>query len=227
MVNYLTAGLSLKKLYDDIYTVTREKVIMENTNYRLDNLYEAAIEQFARYGYKKTTVEDVAKFMGMTKGNIYFYVKNKNDLYIKSVSYALRKWMNFVSSGVSAENDPVKRLFLLARLSFEYVDRDEKLRMLLKNDPDIYTITTADDRFCEINDEAMLILRDVIEYGMERGIFINVNPDNLARFMYSVYIMFLIKKYTRPEKVPVVDIINDGLEVFIRGLVKDGSYCTE
>lgn len=193
---------------------------MEETDYKLNNLYDAAIEQFARYGYKKTTVEDVANALDMTKGNIYFYVKNKEELYFRSVSYALRKWMNFVSSGISGEKNPVEKLLLLARLSFEYVDRNETLRMLLNNDPDIYSVTTADDRFYEVNNEAMMILRNVLKEGVSRGVFIDVNPDSLAAFLYSVYIMFLIKKYTRPEKQPVGDMISDGLAVFMRGLVK-------
>ncbi len=42
-------------------------------------LYQASLELFATFGYKKTTVEDVADKLDMTKGNLSFYVKNKGN----------------------------------------------------------------------------------------------------------------------------------------------------
>jgi len=53
---------------------------------REGKIFDAALKLFAQYGYKKTTLEDVAGECGMTPGNIYFYVKNKKDLYEKTVS---------------------------------------------------------------------------------------------------------------------------------------------
>ena len=40
-------------------------------------LFKEALILFSIHGYKKTTIEDVAGKLGMTKGNLYFYVKNK------------------------------------------------------------------------------------------------------------------------------------------------------
>jgi len=47
----------------------------------IETIYAAALKTFAKYGFKKTTVEDIAVAMNMTKGNLYLYVKNKKDLF--------------------------------------------------------------------------------------------------------------------------------------------------
>ena len=40
-------------------------------NQRRDEIFHAALVAFARFGYQKTTMEDVAGALGMTKGNLY------------------------------------------------------------------------------------------------------------------------------------------------------------
>ena len=42
-------------------------------------IYEAALRVFARYGFRKTTVEDIARELGMTKGNLYLYARDKRE----------------------------------------------------------------------------------------------------------------------------------------------------
>ena len=56
----------------------------------------AAILLFSKYGYKKTTVEEIAGALQMTKGSIYRYFINKEDLYHQVVSQLLNEWRSFV-----------------------------------------------------------------------------------------------------------------------------------
>ncbi|MEZ4578646.1 MAG: TetR/AcrR family transcriptional regulator [Desulfobacterales bacterium] len=69
-----------------------------NKTDKKQQIFKAALSLFAHYGYRKTTLEDVAAKVGMTKGNIYFYVKNKQDLYEKAVGYALENWRRAVAA---------------------------------------------------------------------------------------------------------------------------------
>ena len=51
----------------------------------LEEIYTAAINTFSIYGFKRTRVEDVAGELGVVTGTLYRYVKDKKDLYEKSV----------------------------------------------------------------------------------------------------------------------------------------------
>ena len=43
-------------------------------------LVTAAIEQFHRHGYARTSLADVAKAAGLSAGNVFYYFKSKDDL---------------------------------------------------------------------------------------------------------------------------------------------------
>jgi AcrR family transcriptional regulator len=48
-------------------------------------LYQAALDVFARRGYRAARLEEVAKAAGVSKGTIYNYFKNKEDLLSKAL----------------------------------------------------------------------------------------------------------------------------------------------
>jgi len=54
-----------------------------------NDIYNAALKIFAEFGYKKATMEDIAKELNMTKCNLYLYAENKMDLYENTVRSAL------------------------------------------------------------------------------------------------------------------------------------------
>lgn len=44
-------------------------------------ILEAASECFARFGYDKTTLEDIGKAVNLNKASLYYYYKNKEDIF--------------------------------------------------------------------------------------------------------------------------------------------------
>jgi TetR/AcrR family transcriptional regulator, biofilm operon repressor len=44
---------------------------------------EAAIICFARHGLEKTTLDDIAKLVGLNKATFYYYYKNKEDIFLE------------------------------------------------------------------------------------------------------------------------------------------------
>ena len=48
---------------------------------RADRILDAAAELILRWGYKKTTIDDIAKQAGVAKGTIYLHWKTREDLF--------------------------------------------------------------------------------------------------------------------------------------------------
>ncbi len=46
-----------------------------------ERIMEAAGKEFLRYGFQKASLRDIASNAGVTKGNIYTYFRNKNELF--------------------------------------------------------------------------------------------------------------------------------------------------
>ena len=49
---------------------------------RADRILDAAAELMLRWGYKKTTIDDIARLAGVAKGTIYLHWKTREDLFL-------------------------------------------------------------------------------------------------------------------------------------------------
>lgn len=183
-----------------------------------NDIFHASLRLFARFGYQKTTMDDVAAEVGMSKGNIYFYVSSKRDLYEKTVSSALQQWRETVAAAVARVDDVVEKFSVMARLSFEYLVDHEDLRAVLIKDPSIFTLTPREDRFYEINLGAMQLIKNIIAQGIAEGRFLPVDVDHTSELFFSIYIMFLIKRYVKSEGVSAARMYEEAMKIVLRGL---------
>ncbi len=192
---------------------------MDESNEKYQQMLSTSLELFAKFGYKKTTVEDVATSINMTKGNIYFYVKNKKDLYEKTIDFALNQWKDFVYNAVNKEKNVVLKFRTLTQKSIEYIESNKTVQTILINDPSIFTLSSTEDRFYNTNVSAMNIIKNILEQGIEEKIFFPVDVEHITEYLFSVYIMFLIKNYVKSDNSSLEKMFSEGLELTIRGLL--------
>jgi AcrR family transcriptional regulator len=69
---------------------------------REQRILDAAAELFVRYGYDKTTVSDIARAAGISKGAIYLHFKSKEELLERLFSREMKlyaaKWIDLVET---------------------------------------------------------------------------------------------------------------------------------
>jgi len=191
-----------------------------NREEKLTRIYEAGLRVFARYGYRRTRVEDIADELGMTKGNLYLYVKDKRDLYEKAVSHGLLQWQSMVARSIEKIDDVCEQFLALCRKGYTYLSRDVSLRSVLINDPSIFPLSSREDQFAEINRASMDLLRSVLARGIREGRFREVDVDHLTELLYSIYVMFIIKTYVKSEGKSTQKMFEQGLDVVLHGLLK-------
>src|SRR5687767_5115358 len=63
-----------------------------------EKVLDSAATCFARQGYAKTSIDDVAARAGVGKGTVYLYCKSKQDLFYQSVHRELRQWVADLSN---------------------------------------------------------------------------------------------------------------------------------
>ncbi|MBN1532565.1 MAG: TetR/AcrR family transcriptional regulator [Spirochaetes bacterium] len=186
---------------------------------RLNRILEASLAVFAQYGYRKASMEDIADRLGMTKGNLYFYCRNKLDLYEKSVALGLLRWQNRVRDAVEREEDIMDKFTALGLKSYEYLSEDDTLRSIIMNDPAIQSVTPSEDRFPSIGQASYAMLRGIIQRGVDEGVFRRVDIDQVAGFLYSVYCMFIIKTYVKSEGHTAQGMYRAGIDLILKGLL--------
>lgn len=186
---------------------------------KLQELLHVSLRIFARYGYKKTTMDDIAAELCVTKGALYLYIMNKRDLYEKTVAGALERWQNRVWETAREEKEPLGKLNALAYNAFRYLAEDDDLRNLLLKDPDIFPMFPAEDPYFEINERSRNMLKETLEEGIEQRVFRNVDVENTVWLLFSIYKMFIIETYIYRGKESTLDLFQHTVDLLTRGLL--------
>ncbi len=188
----------------------------------IEEIYKAALRVFGRYGYRKATLGDIAAELGMTQGNLYLYVRNKRDLYQKSVGYALLRWQGRVREAVAQESDPRGQFVVMCRKAVEYLSRDDDFRRVLVHDPEIFPMFPRRDPYEKINRNSMNMIRAILRRGIEEKCFRAVNLSTLPQLIFSIYKMFIIRMYIRAEGRAMQRMSEETLDMITKGLFMRG-----
>lgn len=73
-------------------------------------IMDAAAECFAKNGYKKTSITDIITKAGIAKGLVFYYFKNKKDLYMRTYKYYVEETKKILEGDLSKEPDFFKRI---------------------------------------------------------------------------------------------------------------------
>ncbi len=191
----------------------------------IEEIYNAALNVFAEFGYKKATVEDIAGKLDMTKGNLYFYAKNKKDLYEKTVAYALVNWQTLVRDAVLKETSAKNQLLTMCQKAIDYLDEAHELRGILKRDPEIFPMFPISDPYEKINNDSIQMIRVILNKGIKEKDFRPVNIDRISTVIFSIYKMFIIRTYIQDnaDRDHIRELFDETMDLATKGLfVKDG-----
>lgn len=82
---------------------------------------------FNKNGYAATSLSDVTKATGLTKGAIYGNFKNKEDLAIAAFKFNVKNMMTEIRDHLSVSDSPLKKLFLITDFYRNYYDYSKQL----------------------------------------------------------------------------------------------------
>ncbi len=75
---------------------------------------EAAVGVFARYGYRKTSMDEVARAAGVSRQGLYLQFANKEELFRKAVEQSLNSQLNAAIAALSCPEDNLERRLIAA-----------------------------------------------------------------------------------------------------------------
>ena len=55
----------------------------------------AALEVFSAYGYRGTTVDQIAAKAGLSKPNLLYYFRRNEDIYVAVLEHTLAEWLSY------------------------------------------------------------------------------------------------------------------------------------
>jgi AcrR family transcriptional regulator len=156
-----------------------------------DQIVEAAHECFARYGYAKTTVSDLAREIGFSKAYIYRFFESKQAIGEAICSACLGKLIaesrQAIDEGGSA-TDRFRRFFKsITTLSVSLFFNDRKLYEI--------AALAASEQWCSArgySEELQRMIVEIVKGGRESGEFERKTPlDETCRAIFYAMMPFI------------------------------------
>jgi AcrR family transcriptional regulator len=87
---------------------------LDRAQTRQSALLDAAVGVFARYGFRKTSMDEVARAAGVSRQGLYLQFANKEELFGKAVEHSLSSQLNAVKAALSDRQQGIELRLLAA-----------------------------------------------------------------------------------------------------------------
>ena len=198
---------------------------------RPDEITAAALELFVERGYANTRLEDVSARAGVSKGTVYLYFSNKEELFKAVVREGLVSPLLEMRDLVERfEGASIELLALLvrgwwSRIGSTRLSGIPKLMIAeARNFPEIARFYVE-----EVVEPGQRTIARIVERGIERGEFRAVDPREAAMLITAPMLVIMLWRHSLACCIPAgsdVDpqaLIEAHLEAIRRALARDAA----
>ncbi len=146
--------------------------------------YDAAEPLLERYGYRKTTVEDICRTAGASKRTFYDLFQDKKDLLIRMIADLMEEEVVNLRGDLDQLEDPADQLVLFMNLYTRLIV-DRPIFRLFITDPSLWVEIFSGFDLSDF-DAFMNTLQIIITRGVEMGRFRQIDPYAGAMIFSSI-----------------------------------------
>jgi AcrR family transcriptional regulator len=191
-------------------------------------ILDAAARAFARRGFDKTTVDDIAHAVGATKGLVYYHFRSKFDIFLAAYELGMNKVKEIVEPLAESPGSGLERLRGMAightMNLMEDVDYHNVIHLGVRDQSSESLTVRQRDALVELSQlrrDYELLFRRVVEEGMKDGSLRPLDAALATRVLLSslnaVDVWYRPQDDRSPEAVrslaeDVVDVILCGVD---------------
>ncbi len=151
-----------------------------------DRLLVAAETKFRRFGYKRTTVEEIASEAGTGKGSVYLHFDSKQDIYMAVVERSLDRFIEDAERALVQPGTAPDRLRALVELTAKHYGHDELLHSSLFGETDLVEGEVARMAAERQRERIRALLEDVLRTGQAEGtVRADLDPPVAAAILFE------------------------------------------
>lgn len=196
--------------------VTDEALVKE----RRAQIVAGAVQLFSEKEYYQTTVQEVAKRVGVSTGLIYQYVRDKEDLLLLSILDVVDSYAKEIPAALEGVEGSLERCCAAFRAYCRVVDARREATLLA------YRSTKSlppkrqqiiKDAEIETNELIGACIRDCIDQGLFRSVDIDLATYQLVMYAHA----WALKYWHFVKRTDLETYISQGLDFFLHALLTD------
>ena len=150
-----------------------------------EKIGRAAMQCFEKYGLDKTTLDDIAQSIGLNKASLYYYYKNKEDIFIE---VALKEGEDYIAS---LQQKALLKKGIENQVWFYMHSRFNYYKNILNmNRVSVETLNKILPRFFELYDALMKkekkFLTQLVADAVRNGELISTKAANIADVLINI-----------------------------------------
>jgi len=174
---------------------------------------------FSRYGFRKTTMEEIAVALKMGKSTIYYYFKGKEEIFEAVVRYEANLLRNELTQSIKSVDSPIEKMQ-------KYISVRMKTFEKLANyynaifDKNLDHFDFIEKIRAKYDLEELAILRLIIYDGNRKNVFRVKDSEYTAMAVQTALKGFEVPLFWKKREVDVEQRVKAVLDVLFYGIVK-------
>jgi AcrR family transcriptional regulator len=177
---------------------------------------------FSRYGFRKTTMDEIARELKMGKSSVYYYFESKEDIFKAVVLYEANLLRNELTKAIKSVESPVDKMknYVFVRMkTFEKLSNYYNA-IFDKNLDHFDFIETIREKY---DREELAILRLIIYLGSRRKVFNVANSEYTALAIQTTLKGLEVPLFWKKKEINIEERLNTILDVLFYGIVRKKS----
>lgn len=178
-------------------------------------ILNAAEKLFNKYGYKRVSMDEIAKEAGVTKKTVYSYYSSKEELLKHFINQEVSNMKNIIETLEKEDIDFFDRVHKGICSLLQYKKNNNFLKIIIE-ESELFKNPKLLDNLKVIDKTIQSYIREKLIYAQEKN-FINVEDIDITAFLiYKMYLTLLLEWNNSDideEKLAdtIINILKNGL----------------
>jgi len=192
---------------------------LELVEKRREQIVLAAIKLFAKKGFHRTTLRDLAEEARLSQGNIYDYVGSKEDIFFLIHQFAASSAMQAIKNASEQVADPLEKLRRTIRAEFDTMDKLADAIMLIYQEghilkkPLLKSLLKKERAHLEV-------FESIISECVKKGLLRHCNSRIMANLIKSMIDAWVLKRWDLRGHASALDVEKSILDLLFRGFLQ-------
>ncbi|MCL2064757.1 MAG: TetR/AcrR family transcriptional regulator [Candidatus Cloacimonetes bacterium] len=197
------------------------------SNVKSDAILEAATKLIVKYGYQKTSIDDICREAKIGKGTVYHYFESKEDIFVailKKISFDV--WDD-MRKKIDNANSFEEKLKTFLTIPVDLLKSQSQLFMqVLSNDS--FTFLDRINEFKENTQKNFFeILTSIFQYGIDHDVLRDefaINTTKIVNLLYRLVVTAKLEDQIDLNGDSFNEIVEERqllVEILIKGFIKN------
>ena len=157
------------------------------------SILELARKRFERFGFRKTTIDEICRDGGISKKTVYRHFRDKENYWggfwsrrpVRPARRSFGAW--------GAVSDPPKKLEKLIRIAVEFFQEERFITRLLKDEEGISLSSSLSSHVERAESAAIRMVAEILQDGIDQGRFREVDPRVTSYALLKLFQAFHLR----------------------------------